>query len=237
MYVKAERSKILVSSHRPSGRSRFNCAHELGHHILNHGTKIDEYLEGSEVSSGTFDPEEYIADRFASYLLMPKTLVAHAFHRRNWKPETSTPLEYYVIAGWLGVGYQTLIYQMRDSLRLISQQKAAELLKTQPKDVRMQVLGQSVQQHLTVVDFQWTSRAIDTHVEDLVLVPSGTAFEGECLQRVPHGADGILYQAVTPGTGRFAHPNSEWASYVRVAKRGYVGRSIYRYLPDPEHAI
>ena len=237
MYVKAERSKILVSSHRPPGRRVFNCAHELGHHVFNHGTKIDEYLESGQQQQERTDPEETIANRFASYFLMPKTLVAHAFNCRGWSPATSSPLHFYTVAGWLGVGYSTLIYQMRDSLRLLGRPKAAALLKRSPKELRAQLLGQSEQRHLTIVDLHWKDRAIDTHVEDLILVPPGTNFEGDCVQRVPYHGEGTLYRAVTPGIGRFVHPRSGWASYTRIAKQDYIGRSIYRYLPDPEYVI
>lgn len=237
MYVKAERPNILISSHRPPGRRVFNCAHELGHHLFDHGTKIDEYLEAGQRQQGRVDPEEFIADRFASYFLMPKTLVAHAFHCRGWSPATSSPLHFYTIAGWLGVGYSTLIYQMRDSLGLLGRSKAAELLKRSPKELRAQLLGQSEQRHLTIVDLHWKDRAIDTHVEDLILAPPDTSFEGDCVQLVPYHGEGALYQAVIPGIGRFVHLRSGWATYVRIAKQNYIGRSIYRYLPDPEYVI
>lgn len=72
MYLKQKIPTILISYHRPPGRQVFNCAHELGHHIFGHGTKVDEYLENQQVR-GITDSEEYLADRFASFFLMPNT--------------------------------------------------------------------------------------------------------------------------------------------------------------------
>ena len=38
---------ILVSSCRPRGRMAFNCAHEYGHHIFDHGNRVDEVLDSA----------------------------------------------------------------------------------------------------------------------------------------------------------------------------------------------
>jgi hypothetical protein len=47
---------------------------------------------------------------------MPKAAVVGGFSRRNWNAASSTPAQIYTIAGWLGVGYETLITHMRASL-------------------------------------------------------------------------------------------------------------------------
>ena len=43
MYL-ADDGVILISADRPEGRKRFTCAHEIGHHVLGHGTVIDEII-------------------------------------------------------------------------------------------------------------------------------------------------------------------------------------------------
>jgi Zn-dependent peptidase ImmA (M78 family) len=83
MYCKIATPLILVSSLRPSGRQAFTCAHELGHHIYKHGTRIDELVDRPTAKS-RFDPEEFLADCFAGLLLMPKSAVSRAFAICGW---------------------------------------------------------------------------------------------------------------------------------------------------------
>ena len=43
--------KILLSRLRPFPRRVFTCGHELGHHVFNHGLKVDAISDDSEDSS------------------------------------------------------------------------------------------------------------------------------------------------------------------------------------------
>lgn len=90
---------IVISSLRPAGRQAFTCAHELGHHVLGHGMRYDELME-----TGSDEPEEILANAFASSLLMPISAVQNSFTVRKWDPRSCTALQAYTIAGWLGVG-------------------------------------------------------------------------------------------------------------------------------------
>ena len=69
MYL-ADDLTILIGSLRPEGRKNFTCAHEIGHHILGHGTAIDEILNA--LPDKTIEQE---ADFFAAMLLMPLSAV------------------------------------------------------------------------------------------------------------------------------------------------------------------
>ena len=225
---------ILISSLRPSGRQMFNCAHELGHHIFGHGTKIDEYIADSNRIRNT-DTEEFLANSFASFFLMPKTLVSHAFYIRGWEPQKCSPEQVYIIAGWLGVGYSTLVYHMRDSLHLVNGHKGGELLRVRPKELRAQFLGQLGRENLIVVDSYWKDRAIDIEIGDFILLPPNMHFEGTSVHLVQQNSGMTLYQGHLPGRSRFFNPINEWASYSRVSKRDFVGLSRYRYLEDPDY--
>jgi len=97
MYIPAKKA-ILISSHRPPGRQRFTCAHELGHHLFGHGIHIDEIIENYTKQTNTRTPDEIKADLFASYLLMPSTTVNKGFVRRGWKLEKATPIQVYTVA-------------------------------------------------------------------------------------------------------------------------------------------
>lgn len=234
MYVQDDQPRILLSSHRPMARQAFSCAHELGHHIFGHGSRIDNYID-SEADERRFESQEFIADRFASFLLMPKTLVAHAFHTRGWTIEACSPTQLFTIAGWLGVGYTTLIYQMAMSLNLFTRRDAEALLHFTPKEIREDLFVQSVMGNVIVVDAHWKDRAIDVQVGDHIRLPTDIEYEGSSLAPLPDHEEGAIYEASSPGVGRFLHSASEWCSYVRVSRRGYVGRSIFRHLEDPEH--
>jgi hypothetical protein len=71
-YIRSDRPLIEVSALRPLGRRVFNTTHELGHHALGHpGTRLDEQLEEGKADPSA-DPDEYAANAFAGFLLMPK---------------------------------------------------------------------------------------------------------------------------------------------------------------------
>lgn len=234
MYIKSKRPSILISTHRPYGRQVFNCAHELGHHVFDHGTKVDEITE-NHLKPMKLSPEEYLANSFASFLLMNKTQITFAFNSRGLDPEFATPQDYYAIAGWLGVGYTSLVNQMDSTLNLISKDKVKELLSTSPKLIRLEILGENTSNNLLIVDTKWDSRAIDASVGSYIIVPNQTIFEGNCVSCVRVEHNYILYQGQQPGIGRFVNSINNWASYVRVSKHGYIGRSSFRYLEDPEY--
>lgn len=60
----------INSSHNPK-RQRFTMAHELGHYILHRGKNI-EFVDTTFFRSDEMDSIEYIANEFASRLLMPE---------------------------------------------------------------------------------------------------------------------------------------------------------------------
>lgn len=51
MYDRSPKPRIHVSVLRPLARRNFTCAHELGHHIFEHGSTIDELREDQANSS------------------------------------------------------------------------------------------------------------------------------------------------------------------------------------------
>ena len=69
-------------------------------------------------------------------------------------------------------------------------------------------------------------------VGDLVFTPAGTICEGRCLLQVEPKAKGELFEASGPGQGRFVNVESAWSSFVRVSRRCFVGRSVYRHLEE-----
>ena len=132
MYLNEEEGqRILVSSLRPLPRQVFTCAHELGHHLFEHGLKFDEMEKVSLIKQR--DPKEFLVDCFAGFLLMPKIAVYNAFTLRAWTPATASPKQIFTIACSFGVGYSTLIDHMTYSLQMLSESKSRELKKFTPK--------------------------------------------------------------------------------------------------------
>ena len=91
MYYAADPPTILLPSDRPTGRQAFSCAHELGHHVLGHGSRLDTLM--LEDSDDRIQDEEWLANMFAAFLLMPITAVARGFRERGWEPGTATPIQ------------------------------------------------------------------------------------------------------------------------------------------------
>jgi Zn-dependent peptidase ImmA (M78 family) len=231
MYCKNDLPAIFVSSLRPTGRQAFTCGHELGHHVFKHGSRIDKMIEQTSAQS-QFDPEEFTADSFAGFLLMPKSAVERAFTLRGWDLHSCTPLQLYTIAGWLGVGYTTLVYHMSNTLNLIPQSSVRDLMKVSPNKIRSARLGKDINENLVIVDEYWSDRAIDIQVGDLIQLPIGTVNERDCVQFHSQDENGSFFVGMAPGRGRLYQPSTGWSAYVRVSRRDYVGRSIFRHLED-----
>ena len=223
---------ILVSALRPAGRQAMTAAHELGHHVFGHGTRIDEYIasqddHGEPVT--TVDPEEMAANMFAGFFLMPKVAVEHAFTVRGWAPLNPQPPQVFAVSGWLGVGYGTLIHHMHLSLGMLSRPQAKALLSVQPKRIREQLLGTSTSSDCFLLDCPWTGRPVDMQVGDIALIDTRPTIDGDCVELTSTLPNGLTRgEAVTTGIGRIVTPT--WASFVRVRPRGFVGRSIFRHL-------
>lgn len=230
MYCKSSRT-ILVPSLRPSGRQAFTCAHELGHWYFKHGNTI----QGTDVEGdpeGT--PEEQLAHTFATYLLMPPWAVKASFAKRGWNPEKCSPLEIYIVACQLRVGFTTLVNHLHYGLKLIGGLTARACLRTSPKQIRQAIIGASCYNSLLIADEHWTDIPIDICTSDAAVLPKGTRIEGRAAKIAADVATGVLIEALRPGISRAECSDGSWASFIRVSKKGYEGRAVYRHLEDPD---
>lgn len=223
---------ILVPAHRPPGRQAFTCAHEIGHWFFGHGTSIDEIgdLERYHESQ----PKERLVDIFASYLLMPPRAVRDAYAKRSWGISNCSPRQLYTVACQLGVGYETLVQHLRYSLHLISPSHAEHLLKTTPKDLRCSLVGTDRTRYLVIVDDSWTRVAVDLQVGDMAIIPANVRLEGRSIAIVSKHDFGLLIEGREPGISRVESHDESWAVFVRVSRKDFIGRSIYRHLEDPD---
>lgn len=234
MYSKSPGPAILISSLRPAGRQVYTCAHELGHHVFGHGNiLVDEFTDVSSVQNKRTS-QEILADLFAGFVLMPKYTVDYAFAVRGWQAASCTPLQVYTIAGWLGVGYTTLLSHMAKTLQVIPADQARSLAKIPLSKLRADYLQRSTKDHLVIIDAQWSARAIDVSVGDLLQLPAEIQQEGDVVHFQEDNQHGRLFCAVRQGIGRLFHPTTGWAAFVRVSRKGYTGLAQYRHQEDPD---
>jgi Zn-dependent peptidase ImmA (M78 family) len=234
IYLRETEPIILLSALRPLPRRIFTCAHELGHHVFGHGSTIDELLGESE-SSQAFQPEEFLADSFAGFLLMPILGVRKAFVSRDWDAAKATPEQIFTVACNFGVGYETLITHMAYALNIIDSSRASLLLKTKPKTIREKVLGHPSTNSLIIADEHWSMPTIDTEVGSLLLLPTGTEAADETITLEKNHPKGHLFKANRPGFVQVCCRNTKWAIFVRVSRYQFIGLSQYRHLEEVEY--
>ncbi|MEG3841162.1 ImmA/IrrE family metallo-endopeptidase [Microcoleus sp. herbarium14] len=233
MYYKEEKPLIFLSALRPFPRRGFTCAHELGHHIFGHGLRVDELIEDSEKYKD-FNPDEFLVDSFAGFLLMPTLGVRKAFVSRGWNVACATPIQIFTIACYFGVGYETLIKHMTYAIKMLDRTQALSLLKVKPKDIRQKILGYPSSEPLIIADEHWSIPTIDAEVGSQLLLPSSAEAANQTITFQQEHPDGRLFRATRPGIVRVYCRDTKWAVFVRVSRHQFVGLSQYRHLEEPE---
>ena len=235
MYQRGAQPRIHLSARRPLARRVFNCAHELGHHVFNHGSTIDELRKDLAIHSNQ-DPKEFLADSFAGFILMPVLGMRRAFSTRGLTQKTAEPIDIYTIASEFGVGYSTLLTHLSSSMRTMPHSRAALLKRTQPKTVRNNILGSNNGEALLILDRYCTADTVDTEVRTLVLLPHDTTVKGNSLVVERDLPIGRLYRALRPGIDKAQ--NLMWSMHIRVSPTtedrtgGFVGLARFRHLEE-----
>ena len=224
-------AEIWLSALRPLPRRVFTCAHELGHHLFGHGSTVDAIIDRVDKQK-VFDPNEFLVDTFAGFLLMPTIGVRRAFALRGWSAAHATPEQIYTLACSFGVGYETLLAHIAFSLRMITRISATELAKSSPKIIRRQILGADVAEPLVLVDDHWLLPTIDVEVGTLLLLPDTVTVSTDHLVFQSRIHSQQLFRAVRPGISRVMRTDNAWAAFVRVSAFQYVGLSRYRHLEE-----
>lgn len=223
---------IILSSLRPLSRRAYTAAHEAGHHVFGHGSTIDELRE--EAESGVFIPEEFLADCFAGFLLMPPLGVKRAFALRKLDPKTAKPEEIYRVACSFGVGYETLIGYLEYGTQAIPADRAEALRKIKLPQIREQLTGRASKDHLVIADREFVSQTLDAEVGNMVLLPQGARSDTDQIEPVESLPSGTLFRALRPGLARTSIPGTEWAVMVRVSRFQYAGLAKYRHLEETD---
>lgn len=233
LYLSTRKPTIVLGAHRPIGRQRFTCAHELGHHVLGHGTHVDEKLQLA--SDSTRSHQEFAADLFAGFLLMPRPAVVTRFKAHGTLPDKASPRQVLHISRELNVSYTALIVHSKASLSLLSDDHAKHLSHHSPGEIerKLSPIG-SLPGRLITVTPSWPNVPVDIEVDDHLLLSPSLCTEGDVTLMVEGRPDFKLAVATQPGIGRIlgSKPDS-WARHLRVRQKGYVGLARFRHLHDP----
>lgn len=228
-YFKGPPPRILISGKRPVGRRAFTCAHELGHHIFNHGSTIDQLQEDDR--SDAEKPEEIIANGFAASFLMPSVGLRGAFAKRGWKISTATPWQIYVVACQFGVGYRTLVSHLAFTLRDLPPPQREKLDRWTPQRIRTETIGEGYDA-LLAIDGASEGQTFDVEKGCVVLVPPGTKVSGRALIHERTEVEFELYRAARRGIS--SATGIDTPAEIRVMPNEYEGAASNRFLEDPD---
>lgn len=98
---------VLVNSLHPLALQRYSAAHELGHHVFEHGRWVTLEAEPLGREDRRSD-EERVAEAFAAWFLMAPEAFAAAATQVGAGAGPSEPAEAYAIALRLGVSYRAI---------------------------------------------------------------------------------------------------------------------------------
>jgi Zn-dependent peptidase ImmA (M78 family) len=232
MYKRGRPAQILLSAMRPLARRTFTCAHEIGHHVFKHGSTIDELVDNHDGPTSSH-PEEFLAQTFAGFLLMPTLGMRKAFAQRGWRAAEATPGQLLTIASAYGVGYTTVIHHLAYGLEMLPSARAQALARVPVAKVRHDVLGTASSAPLIIVDCHWALPTIDAEVGTHILLPSDATSGGDLLAHREETSSGRLFEAVRPGIVQVERHHGE-NMFVRIARHQYVGLSQYRHLEETD---
>jgi hypothetical protein len=216
--------RICVSAFRPGGRQRFTAAHELGHSVLGHGTKVDTIEELRNMTEET-NVDEQLAETFAASLMMSNSAIHAGFLQRSFDLKEPSPPQVYQVATWLGVGYSTLSNHLLYSMRALSAAHHNHLLRTEPKTIKSELVRRSTTKEVFQLDRLWSGQRVHAQVGDFFT--GVAAVGGELLTQ----EQDFLFSARTPGQTTICL-TSGGAAKVSVSRENYVGFYVYRYLPE-----
>lgn len=233
VYVKEPKPRIIISALRPLARRNFTCGHELGHHAFGHGSNLDLLIKDRD--DDNYDsPEEFLADSFSSFLLLPALGVRKAFASRSLNPAMASPTQIFTVACNFGVGYTTLVNHLTYSLHYVDRPRAKALLKSSPQSIREVVFGRTCSDPLVIVDNLWLARTADVEVGTNVLLPADALPSNDILVPVGDSTLPNLFKATRPGVVRVCTPDNSWAIFVRIMPFQFQGLAKYRHLETDE---
>ncbi|UPQ75267.1 ImmA/IrrE family metallo-endopeptidase [Chryseobacterium nepalense] len=223
--------QILISSQRPYPRRVFTCGHELGHHLFNHGLKID-ILSESDENSLYKSSDEILVDTFSASLLMPIGGIQSEFVKRNLSFNTATPIDFYLVSSIFGVGYQTLVTHCKIN-RLITELKSVELLKHTPSKIFKSYFGDvQKKSYFKIVDGKTSTKPVDLEISNYLILPPEFTVDNDFLEKKKETQEGYVYVATRTGISSAYSDINEKSFFIRIQPQNYNGFAEYRHLDN-----
>ena len=226
MYV-ANQNLVLISAERPEGRKRFTCAHEIGHHVLGHGTVIDEIIE-----CGSNKEEEQEADFFASMLLMPSSAVSRTLLRYGVTAENIASNDAYALSKYFGVSYQAFVTHIYNNLHLITYKHYQTLKTSKLPNIRYSISGLKTKNQVFKVGHWWDEKAIELEVGDYIVSREELSIDGPQIIDVVSSDQEYIYAAIAPGITRVF--SSGWSCFTKISRHKFQGFYQYKYDEEEE---
>ena len=148
---------------------------------------------------------------------------------------TVSASEIFSMACQFGVGYDTLVNHLALGAKLISPERAKELGRVTPKQIRAQLLGRDVAEPLVIVDGQWSAATVDLEVGTYVLLPAAMVPENGNLAPCGELGRATLFQAARPGLVRLTDAARQKSVFARISRFQFVGlRALVQTQADRE---
>ncbi|MHB9145641.1 MAG: ImmA/IrrE family metallo-endopeptidase [Symbiobacteriia bacterium] len=130
---------IILNSSHPLARQRYTAAHEFCHHLRDRTAAFDTYDSTNRRDNIGPTDRERIAEAFASWFLMPRSLVASALKKVESPPRT---MEETVLAlsQYLGVSYTAAIMHLY-TLRHLNMAEVTRLRRAKPSVIKQSMGG------------------------------------------------------------------------------------------------
>ena len=143
-YLEVHRPGILVTTERPLAIQRFTAAHELGHFSLQHQPSLDDdsilrRMPMQDQPTGDF--QEVEANTFGAEFMMPRWLIGWHAARHSWTVGDFGQCNVvYQLALRIGASYEATCWTLVHH-RYILPAQARELLRTQPRELKVALLN------------------------------------------------------------------------------------------------
>lgn len=233
MYIQGAQNAILLSNKRPFGRRVFTCAHELGHHVFKHGSRLDT-IEGTLDYNEQQLKEEFQVNTFAGALLMPLIRLEKEIRIRKISLNNCTPFDIFKLSSIFGVGYSTIITHCFIN-KMINGVKAKELNKVHPGRI-FKVLFPEIKYKngFKILDRLSNLKFIEIEEGQLLILPSNN-IECNLLTRcLGHCEKGHVYRAISSGIRNINLNNNK--TELRVQVKDYSGLSENRFKRQEKYA-
>jgi Zn-dependent peptidase ImmA (M78 family) len=168
---------VLLNSSLDEVGLRHTAAHELGHHVFDHGTQADTDLDiAGAQPHRVWTAVEKQAESFAAWFLMPPPAVDTAM-RRIGVERVDEPEQAYEIARWLGTSYAGTVRHLR-RLKKINPKAAASWPRVPPQRLRARLHRPSLARptsQLFLVRPSARNGVLHVAVGDLLVFPPGAS--------------------------------------------------------------